>query len=526
MAALTKDPQPVAGIRHGALALASDARLAQEVQRGNEQAFEVLFERYGRPLVGVCRKVLGDDSEAEDAVQHTFATAWKELQRLDWAGPDNVKPWLFTIAHNRCLTMLRARGPHTAELVEHPSDLDLATEVSGRVELRAVIADIADLPPEQRSALMLAELNGMSHAEIAGVLGRRESSVKSLIFEARRTLGDWREARESSCAVIREQLATLRGGSLRRRALRRHLHGCADCRAYQLQVRHSRRPLRSLLPAPWLGAGKVFGGLFGGGASVATIGVAGVTVAGVSTLALAPGLMGFDAPLSSSAAGLQTAAAVAAEPPATQRRVEVARLPARAVPPQLVDRISLTRRVRATTRQRSSVLTLATAGRPAPRQVRDESNSMSFGRPSEHGTRPAPAAAPLALPPEYTPENAPPPLLSAPPPADPPKPEQTPKPPKETPTPKPEQTPKPSPTPKPEQTPKPSPTPQPEQTPKPSPTPKPEQTPKPSPTPKPPKETPTPKPPHATPTPKPPKDPKPPKETPTPAPSEATASPG
>src|SRR3954452_9972071 len=77
------------------LALAGDERLVEQIRRGNECAFEVAFERYGTGILGFCRHMLGSREEAEDAVQHTFAAAYRDLQR----GGDRtiaLKAWLYT----------------------------------------------------------------------------------------------------------------------------------------------------------------------------------------------------------------------------------------------------------------------------------------------------------------------------------------------------------------------------------------------------------------------------------------------
>src|SRR3954468_7372368 len=83
------------------LGLAGDARLAQQIRRGSDTAFEVAFERHAGPILGFCRHMLGSQEEAEDAVQQTFAAAYADLQR---GGEREIalKAWLFAIARNRC----------------------------------------------------------------------------------------------------------------------------------------------------------------------------------------------------------------------------------------------------------------------------------------------------------------------------------------------------------------------------------------------------------------------------------------
>jgi RNA polymerase sigma factor (sigma-70 family) len=219
--------------------------------------------------------MLGSQEEAEDAVQHTFAAAFNDLQRN---GDRKIilKPWLYTIARNRCLSVLRARREQTSELMELPTE-GLQEQVARRAELRDLLADLRELPEEQRAALLLAEAADLSHAEVAGVLGCEVARVKALVFRARSGLIERRDARETPCADIREQLANLRGGSLRRSELRHHLRHCPGCSDYREQVRQQRQMLAVALPVvPSLGlkssvlsAAGLGGGGAGGAAAVA-----------------------------------------------------------------------------------------------------------------------------------------------------------------------------------------------------------------------------------------------------------------
>ena len=255
------------------LALAGDERLVEQIRRGNELAFEVAFERHGAGILAFCRHMLGSREEAEDAVQHTFAAAFRDLAR----DPDRkiaLRPWLYTIARNRCLSLLRARREQAAELEDLPTE-GLSDEVERRAELRELLADVRDLPEDQRAALLLAEAGGMSHAEVAQVLGCEPGSVKGLVFRARSSLIERREARYTPCSEIREQLATLRGGALRRNELRYHLRRCPGCAAYRDEIRRQRQMLAVALPVvPGLGlkskvlaAAGIAGGGAGGGAA-------------------------------------------------------------------------------------------------------------------------------------------------------------------------------------------------------------------------------------------------------------------
>ncbi|MGH2781836.1 MAG: sigma-70 family RNA polymerase sigma factor, partial [Thermoleophilaceae bacterium] len=235
------------------LALAGDDRLVDQIRRGSEAAFAVAFERHGPAVLGFCRHMLGSPEEAEDAVQHTFAAAYRDLQR-DGERSIALKPWLFAIARNRCLTVLRARREPVAELAAGVPTAGLDEQVERRADLRELLDDLGDLPEEQRAALLLTELGDLSHADAAAVLGCEVPRVKALVFRARSALIARRDARETPCEQIREQLANLRGGSLRRNELRLHLRDCPGCRSYREQIREQRRMLAVALPvAPTLG---------------------------------------------------------------------------------------------------------------------------------------------------------------------------------------------------------------------------------------------------------------------------------
>jgi RNA polymerase sigma factor (sigma-70 family) len=277
------------------LRLAGDQRLVEQIRRGNETAFEVAFERHGPGILAFCRHMLGSPEEAEDAVQHTFAAAYRVLRQGD-RREITLKPWLFTIARNRCVSSLRARRETPVEDAGDVATEGLAEQVERRAELRRLVADVRELPDEQRAALLLTELGDLSHAEVAEVLDCEGTRVKGLVFQARSQLIARREARETPCEQIREQLATLRGGALRRNELRLHLRDCPGCQAYREEVARQRQMLAAALPVvptaalkssilAAVGLGGSAGGATGlagalGGATVAKVAVAGALAGG------------------------------------------------------------------------------------------------------------------------------------------------------------------------------------------------------------------------------------------------------
>jgi len=259
------------------LRVASDERLVALVRGGSEAAFEAIYDRHHRGILAFSRHMLSSADEAEDAVQHTFMSAYRHL--VGGSAEIQLRPWLYTIARNRCLSMLRARRERPLGEFREPATEHLSAEAQRRQDVRELLGDVAALPEDQRAALVLAELGSVSHDEIATVLDVPRQRVKALVFQARTSLIASRTARDTPCEEIREQLANLRGGALRRTTLHRHLRECPGCRAFREEVALQRKTLAVALPVlPTLGLkeaalGAAFGSAgagAGGGAAAAT----------------------------------------------------------------------------------------------------------------------------------------------------------------------------------------------------------------------------------------------------------------
>jgi RNA polymerase sigma factor (sigma-70 family) len=237
-------PRP--GVRRSRPSLAADAELVGRVRSGDERAFEAIFKRHHAPLLSYARHMLADQDEAEDALQQAFIKAHRAL--LGGTVPRELRPWLYAIVRNCCLSAIAARR-HTVELDEHTANLGgLSEAVREREDLRELLAGISRLPEDQRSALLLAELDDLPHQSIATIVGCPVTKVKALIYQARSALIAERDARSASCHDIREELAIARGGVLRRGPLRRHLSLCVGCRDFQKALAAQRLSLAVALP--------------------------------------------------------------------------------------------------------------------------------------------------------------------------------------------------------------------------------------------------------------------------------------
>jgi RNA polymerase sigma factor (sigma-70 family) len=167
----------------GALSLSLSGRRRQ---RAAGERIAELFEAHGRMVYGVCRLVLRDPTDAEDAAQQTFLSAYRGL--LAGQEPRDPSAWLGTIARNECRSRLRARQTEPLSLVTEPSGDETAREVDRRAEAEAIAAALAELPSQERDAILLREFYGLSYAEVAAALGLTGAAVESLIFRSRRRL--------------------------------------------------------------------------------------------------------------------------------------------------------------------------------------------------------------------------------------------------------------------------------------------------------------------------------------------------
>src|SRR5215211_5580498 len=218
------------------LRLRSDEQLLALFRAGSDDAFSAIHDRYRQRLFAYVRQMLGAGPrhDAEDVLQDVFVRAYGALRADD--RDVHLRAWLYRVAHNRCIDHLRRPVPPAADVFEMSRKPlhDPIEAAQRREDLARLVADISRLPEQQRSALLMREIDGMSYADLAQALDVTVPAVKSLLVRARVGLVEAQESRDADCTEIRRDLLASydRGVKASGRA-RRHMRECDGCREYR-----------------------------------------------------------------------------------------------------------------------------------------------------------------------------------------------------------------------------------------------------------------------------------------------------
>jgi RNA polymerase sigma-70 factor (TIGR02960 family) len=220
------------------------SNLIDKARAGDQDAFRDLVEVHSHELQVHCYRILGSLQDAEDALQETLVSAWRSLG--EFGQRSSLRTWLYQIATNRCLSMLRAdsRRPRTTAAPAHPalpepsstgdvppwlepypdvlldSLVDQAPGPEARYESTeaislAFITALQLLPPRQRAVLVLRDVLGYRAAEVAQMLDTTQESVQSALKRARATVDNYltdsgaRPARQPDTAAEQQLVARL-----------------------------------------------------------------------------------------------------------------------------------------------------------------------------------------------------------------------------------------------------------------------------------------------------------------------------
>jgi RNA polymerase sigma-70 factor (ECF subfamily) len=172
--------------------VSTDEELVARSIRGDADSFNELVLRWERPIFALAYRTIGREEDARDVCQETFLRAFRALP--GFRGQAKFSSWLYRITLNLCRDW--ARRERRTPLVQPPEDVDLvelaaASEPSGSIEdlvarryqVRAVEQAMAQLPAEQRTAIVLKEYHGLTFQEIAELLGCPLSTVKTRLYQ-------------------------------------------------------------------------------------------------------------------------------------------------------------------------------------------------------------------------------------------------------------------------------------------------------------------------------------------------------
>jgi RNA polymerase sigma factor (sigma-70 family) len=239
---------PIAGVPQLSLPgrLLTDERLARLASAGSTRAFALLYERHHQALYRYCHSIVRNPHDAQDALQSALARAFAALPES--AGDVAVRPWLFRIAHNEAVSILRQRRAHDDLVDEQESALTVERTIDQRERLSSLVTDLQALPERQRAALLMRELSGLSMEEIAAALSISPGAAKQTLFEARSSLHAFAEGRAMGCETVRRAISDGDGRVLHGRRIRAHLRACAGCTEFRALIDTRSADLRALAP--------------------------------------------------------------------------------------------------------------------------------------------------------------------------------------------------------------------------------------------------------------------------------------
>ena len=162
-----------------------DGELVELVAQKDAGALEALYERYGRPAYSLARRILTEETLAQDVVQEVFLSLWRDARRFD-AGRGTVATYLLSMTHHRAVDVVR-REENLRRWRTSDEGLELEADPRVRVEeeveaseRRAVVrAALGELPAAQREALALAYFGGYTQREVAALVGVPLGTVKT-----------------------------------------------------------------------------------------------------------------------------------------------------------------------------------------------------------------------------------------------------------------------------------------------------------------------------------------------------------
>jgi RNA polymerase sigma-70 factor (ECF subfamily) len=289
---LARDGAPVLGSN-----AAVDRDLAEGLRAGSRDSFERLYEMYRARIFNLALRIVQSYEDARDITQEVFIKAYRQLPGRD--AEMDIKPWLYRVAVNACYDHLRSRKIHSdiddVENLTRAVGLDTFEQAELGHQLEQTLAGLSE---RHRTVLLLKDIHGLRHDEIAGILGVSRGATETLLFRAREAFRQRyaelsREHPAGDCDLARQATVAVVGGALpeeERRKIMDHARYCPECRetvktwgvaAVGLGLFLHSAPLPASLQAP-LSLGTIGTGAGAGAAGAAGAGAAGTSSAGLT----------------------------------------------------------------------------------------------------------------------------------------------------------------------------------------------------------------------------------------------------
>ena len=164
------------------------AQLVTEAKQGNTAAQQQLFNQLAGKMLLLCRRYVKNQEDAEEILQDGFYKFFKHLPGLHYLGEAALLAWLKKIMINECLMLLRKKNVFRMVATTEAEDISLQEEALNRLSAAEIIHLVMQLPLGYRTVFNLYEIEGMSHIEIAGLLGIAEGTSKSQLSKAKSLL--------------------------------------------------------------------------------------------------------------------------------------------------------------------------------------------------------------------------------------------------------------------------------------------------------------------------------------------------
>ncbi|NUP05536.1 MAG: RNA polymerase sigma factor [Polyangiaceae bacterium] len=161
--------------------------VAARVRDGDAAAFRQVVDHTRTQLYRLAARLLGNVSDAEDALQDAYVSAYRGLVEGRYDGRSKVETWLYRIVTNTCIDQLRKRKPRADE-AEAEARFDGLVTAEARVALRELDAMLAALSPQDRAAIVLVHVEGLTVKEAAETLGATEGAMEQRLLRARAAL--------------------------------------------------------------------------------------------------------------------------------------------------------------------------------------------------------------------------------------------------------------------------------------------------------------------------------------------------